>query len=509
MVNGPLLMAFEQIPFSNIQLFTKNSNGNYDLNQSAFSFINSNLPEKFSTKIPIDGEMETYHFRFRPSSFFQPRVILSSGDEHSTFAGNQYEIFSPNGSEKGKVYFSDQLFILRIQTSQFHYELSKNLSDYSGLNFLKNPIVPGESQNMACQALDEQHITVEPKMRVIKNGGVISLNLYFEIDHSLFLSNNADVETTMIWINNHKERVAALFSVHNIAVNVAEVFVWDTPDIYQGINETSVILETFGQRIQNNFDGQVAQLLTSRIIGGGLAHIDKLCQPYSPQDHTGPYSVAGNIDITDVLEPAYNFSTYVSAHEIGHVLGSPHTHACAWGPSSNEAIDNCFAVEGNCSPGNYPSNGGSVMSYCFMSPAGINFDIGFGQEPGSLIYNNLINASCLTSCTAGEICDDGDACTTSDQYDSNCNCIGILIDINNNNECDLNETCEPEIYMSVQNGQDTLLASRMISSTVAYTNNNPTTIYSASNEIHLNSGFEIPLGKPFAAYQYGCDDDSN
>ncbi|NRA50603.1 MAG: fibronectin type III domain-containing protein, partial [Phaeodactylibacter sp.] len=43
----------------------------------------------------------------------------------------------------------------------------------------------------------------------------------------------------------------------------------------------------------------------------------------------------------------------------------------------------------------------------------------------------------------GTSCDDGDDCTENDIYDNNCNCAGTLIDINNNNICDLDEGCTP------------------------------------------------------------------
>lgn len=44
------------------------------------------------------------------------------------------------------------------------------------------------------------------------------------------------------------------------------------------------------------------------------------------------------------------------------------------------------------------------MSYCHLTPAGINFDHGFGPEPRQRILDHIANASCL------EVCDDGPEC---------------------------------------------------------------------------------------------------
>ena len=88
----------------------------------------------------------------------------------------------------------------------------------------------------------------------------------------------------------------------------------------------------------------------------------------------------------------------VVAHELGHLFGSHHTHACRWN-GNNTAIDGCAGfVEGNCgNPGN-PSGGGTIMSYCHIRNIGINFSRGFGPQPGNVIRNNVANASCVQVC---------------------------------------------------------------------------------------------------------------
>ncbi len=48
---------------------------------------------------------------------------------------------------------------------------------------------------------------------------------------------------------------------------------------------------------------------------------------------------------------------------------------------------------------------------------------------------------CPLACSVGTTCDDGDACTTSDVYDADCNCAGVLQDADNDGVCDADDIC--------------------------------------------------------------------
>ena len=58
----------------------------------------------------------------------------------------------------------------------------------------------------------------------------------------------------------------------------------------------------------------------------------------------------------------------------------------------------------------------------------------YEDEDGDLECDNLV-------CVVGDPCDDGDACTTGDVYDANCNCAGTFADADNDNVCDANDVC--------------------------------------------------------------------
>jgi hypothetical protein len=86
----------------------------------------------------------------------------------------------------------------------------------------------------------------------------------------------------------------------------------------------------------------------------------------------------------------------VVTHEMGHLMGSRHTHACVWN-GNNTAIDGCAATEGNCPQPPIPAGGGTIMSYCHLQGVGINFNNGFGPQPTAAILNNIeAVGNCLT-----------------------------------------------------------------------------------------------------------------
>lgn len=93
--------------------------------------------------------------------------------------------------------------------------------------------------------------------------------------------------------------------------------------------------------------------------------------------------------------PNYSWTTTVVTHELGHNIGSKHTHWCGW---PGGAIDNCEDTEGDCAPGPPPTNGGTIMSYCHLKSYGINFSKGFGPLPGNLIREKVSQAGCLGPC---------------------------------------------------------------------------------------------------------------
>lgn len=168
-------------------------------------------------------------------------------------------------------------------------------------------------------------------------------------------------------------------------------------DDYSGITSTNSTdwLNVFGDKTQDNMHGaNVAIMLTTAAphTMGGVAWLGTICSGYNSRNSSGPYAfcnVGGYVNPAIPTWPPtlnYFWDVEVTTHEMGHTLGSPHTHACYWN-GNNTAIDGCYTLEGSCAMPvpQYPVGGGTIMSYCHLTSTGIAFANGFGPQPGDII----------------------------------------------------------------------------------------------------------------------------
>jgi hypothetical protein len=218
------------------------------------------------------------------------------------------------------------------------------------------------------------------------------VQVYFEVNYDIY-QHQGSVAAAAQYVTALFNQVATLYANEQINLSISEVMVWDTPSPYT--STSSVEMLTHFQSTRTSFNGDLAQLLSYR-ASGGIAVVDGLCHPYTMAKMS--YSGIGS---TFREVPAYSWSVMVVAHELGHLLGSQHTHACVWNGNST-ALDGCPGyTEGSCADPGLPTDGGTIMSYCHLSLAGIDLSKGFGPQPGALIRNRVDAASCLTGCSTG------------------------------------------------------------------------------------------------------------
>lgn len=232
------------------------------------------------------------------------------------------------------------------------------------------------------------------------NPDALTVKIYFEADYQTYLDNDSDIELTADFIAGMFNSVAVLYQNEDIPVAIKAIGIWTVPDPYINLSESFDILSAFGELTQNDFEGSLAHLVSTRPDDlGGIAWIRVLCADYNSADYSGRYAFS-NIYNSYEKYPVYSWTVNVVAHETGHNFGSKHTHACVWpvGPGGSiGAIDSCYYAEGNCFPAPRPAFG-TIMSYCHLwegAGGGVNFLLGFGPLPGDTIRLRYNQAPCL------------------------------------------------------------------------------------------------------------------
>lgn len=214
------------------------------------------------------------------------------------------------------------------------------------------------------------------------------IRLYMEADYDIYQDKGSG---TAGYVSALMNEVITLYANESIASVVSQIVVWDTPSPYSS-NSSSGMLSDFQNNL-GSFNGDLGQLLSYQASGGIAAGFSGICNNNS--DNSLSFS---NIQSSFSNVPTYSWSVMVVTHEFGHLWGSRHTHACVWN-GNNTAIDGCAgATEGSCSLPGFPSQGGTIMSYCHLQSVGINFNEGFGPQPGNVIRNSVANANCTAPC---------------------------------------------------------------------------------------------------------------
>jgi len=237
-----------------------------------------------------------------------------------------------------------------------------------------------------------------------------------ETDNQLYVRFNGDPNALTTY-------VLTLFGATNVIYNrdlsleliVTEVHVWASADPYTG-QDTLTQLYQLGDWWHTNrpvasYPRTLVHYLSGHPVAGGIAWLGVLCAGdfSTGSDWGGAYS------LTQIFAtyPLQLWDQDSSAHEMGHNVGSPHTHCMGPGSQSYPYptwTDECYSGESGCfagtaappnssnsvppAPGQYV---GTIMSYCHL----------WGWQYLSLVFhprciNDLMlpaiaGASCLTT----------------------------------------------------------------------------------------------------------------
>lgn len=177
-----------------------------------------------------------------------------------------------------------------------------------------------------------------------------------DIDNSLFQQFGGNSDQIRQYVYATINDVSAVFEREiNVRLTVTAIQIWDTADPYRETTESAghlFALNNWWKANRQQIPHDIVIGYTAK-FGGGRAYLGSTYGGVS-----GAYSgvVGGGVNYLDAP---------ITAHEIGHMFGSPHTHDCGWpgGP-----IDRCAALEGGCSAtedrNDMAYQIGTLMSYC-------------------------------------------------------------------------------------------------------------------------------------------------
>jgi len=250
----------------------------------------------------------------------------------------------------------------------------------------------GASQPTSCET-DTHNPHLLEKSRVLKSDQQDSIYIHLFVSYDLYNTLNLSESEITNYVDGLIHQIDEIYQLDNISIGLAELTIWSEPDPYD-LADLSRALASFSSNHHGSHSGHLAHLLThtSDYIGG-KAFLRGLCDSAKSFGVSSVYGV-----VNDSWE--YSWDVHILAHEIGHNLGSQHTHDCVWGPEGDTAIDGCSNNLG-CGEAPIPSEGGTIMSYCQGHVEGIDFSLGLSNEPASRIKNYI--SECLAQ--EGEECE--------------------------------------------------------------------------------------------------------
>lgn len=357
---------------------------------------------------------------YQPSGIFYRGIV--KGDNHSTVTMGVFD-----GHVKILIIHATGTFVLD--------DLKEEKATYLLVNEKKLPV---KQDNWVCHTLDQTASRTDLLEK--KNTSKTyrdedrCVKVYVETEYQVYLDYDESLINVVDYVFGIFNDVIAVYADIEVKMEISQIFVWDEDDPYSGLEDTTNTDEVLKKFVANrpSFNGNLAHLLTTRGIGGGKANtIGGVCDN---SIDSSPHCVSGSLE---VQKYSYEFPTTALAlvrvaHEMGHVLGSPHTHACAWngndtqiddcgnfsaiinGEDDNEdgEIDNLADAEGKDCFDTLnlilPANGkGTIMSYCHQIDT-IERDLlnGFGDQPANKIRERVMSSDCLIQqCNCEEFTD--------------------------------------------------------------------------------------------------------
>ena len=396
-----------------------------DLNIETIDHLNSNQPCLINLKMPFLNN-ENIILRLEHFEVFTNDFQLAKTTEKK-FVYDNYSPSIISYKITGSNNLSGSISILKDQVMGI---IKKNGKVYEIMHIEKNIYALFDISdalfefNFSCEAIEKDlNIDISESTTQVNQLGTC-LNMAIDIDYYTLMKFNFNCYDAVEWALGLLAGVSELYiSELDVLIQASFIHIWETSnDPYGDLdNETSEYLNAFRNTwaYPSSFvsvERDIAHLFTKKNIGGGRAYLDVLCDNYYG------YAVCGGLNTNinyEYLALPYSPNAWgfmVISHELGHNIGSNHTHDCVWAPDNSldfpgGAIDNCnmysslFNPETSCygNPNslfiNLPNDYGTIMSYCHLtSQASLFFEFHPIIKSQSLIpglANSCLGVDCI------------------------------------------------------------------------------------------------------------------
>ena len=432
-------LTSEQLTFSNSNIYAplkfkglnhKNHSSseiieqiNLQIDKDILSYISQNGGDKLILEVPVSYGHSVPLILKETKVFSEGYVLTTSqhiiGSKNKRPKYYRGQVAGDNNSQVSVSITSESIRIMIIDKNGT-YQLSptnQSKGNYSLFNSRK--LKSNRHYECATPDIELPHKTTSKRIQKEKSNSDSCIPIYLETDRATLHHFNNDPLEVEMYFGALMNEVALIYESEGINISVSQIHIATTPedDFSAPLSIASSVIEEFAKKRKNHFRGRLAHFLSHRNLLGGIGWVGVLCNNYTTFEadwnydgvlethHYGPYAVSSSIGTGLEEYPIYSWDVGVVAHEIGHNIGSPHTHACAWS-ANNQAIDDCQSSQGDCNLIESPVPDhelGTIMSYCNLTSTGIDLNKGFGSLPGALIRQKVSEASCTLSCTVENI----------------------------------------------------------------------------------------------------------
>jgi hypothetical protein len=377
-------------------------------------------PSKVALTLNIDGISQSLLLKEKQLFSENYFIQLSTGEK---IIPEKFHFY------RGTINGDENTFATMMVGKDFISVMSSNEKGNFEINKAKDGtysfVKSNKNENLSCanDDGDDHHFENHNEKNHSRLSSANCLELYLEVDNAAYIANGSNTANTQVWVNNIFNNVTTLYENYDVPIVISSTFIWTTADPFASAANVTAMRSAFITRLIGlGTANKIGYLLSTRNLGGGISNgIGGFCNAMNA--YPGPCALSTSLSTSVAAYPTYSYSVQNVAHELGHVMGLRHSHACVWN-GTNTQIDDCGNViaansgntpEGSCfnsvSPILPGASGGTIMSNCNnLAGQNINFSVGFGPIIGDALFLNFVNASCTTGTNCGIIPPNNDDC---------------------------------------------------------------------------------------------------